>query len=348
MRTITRRGALASGGALAAAFGTGTWGPASAAGATITVTALGGIWEEAVRSCFVAPYQQSTGNTAQVLIGSPPQWLSQIEANPAKPPIDVLVTIPDLAIAAGRKGLMEKFDEGRLSNLKDIPKPFIDGVEGFGAIFDYGVAGLTWHRERVKNPPKSFAEFVDRTAKGEWQAMLPGIGYAVTPIMGIWAMAKAFGGGVENVDPFFAAVKKMGNNVSFWNSPNDFENALSTGDADIGVYFDGRTWAWYDSGAKFVDFLNPSEGGSINAIAVQKPKNANEAAWPYIDIVLGPEAELAFAKKLNYGVTNTKVVYPPELKARITPWQQAAFPPYADIAEKRNLWVDRWNREIRR
>ena len=347
MSLITRRGALAAGGALAA-LGTIPLRPAKAAGTTITVTALGGIWEEAVRTCFVAPYEKATGNKANVLIGSPPQWLSQIEANPAKPPIDVLVTIPDLAIAAGRKGLMDSFTDARLTNLKDIPKPFVDGVEGYGAVFDYGVAGLTWHKERVKNPPKSFAEFVDRTAKGEWQAMLPGIGYAVTPIMAIWAMAKAFGGGVDDVDPFFAAVKRMGKNVSFWNSPNDFENALSTGDADIGIYFDGRSWAWYDSGAKFVDFLNPAEGGSINAIAVQKPKNANDAAWAYIDIVLSAEAELAFARKLDYGVTNSKVVYPPELAPRITPWQKAAFPPYAAIAEKRNGWVDRWNREIGR
>jgi putative spermidine/putrescine transport system substrate-binding protein len=348
MTMVTRRRTLVAGGAIAAALGTGPWRRASAAGTSITATALGGIWEEAVRSCFVAPYEKTTGNKASVEIGSPPQWLSQIEASPSKPPIDVLVTIPDLAIAAGRKGLMDKFTGDKLANLKDIPKPFIDGVEGWGAVFDYGVAGFTWHRDRVKNPPKSFHEFVDRTAKGEWQAMLPGIGYAVTPIMAIWAISKAYGGGVDNVDSFFAAVKKMGRNVSFWNSPNDFENAISTGDADIGIYFDGRTWAWYDSGAKFVDFLNPSEGGSINAIAIQKPKNASEAAWPYIDIVLGADAELAFAQKLNYGVTNSKVVYPPVLASRITPWQKAAFPPYAAIAEKRNEWVDRWNREIGR
>ena len=343
----TRRRLLGGGAALVAALG-GLRGGAAAAGSSITVTALGGIWETAVRSCFVAPYQAATGNTAQVLIGSPSQWLSQIEASPARPPIDVLVTIPDLAIEAGRHGLMAPFTSDRLANLKDIPQPFIDGVNGFGAIFDYGVAGFTWHRGRVRQPPQSFAEFVDRTAKGEWQAMLPGIGYAVTPIMAIWAMAAAFGGGIDNVDPFFAAVKKMGRNVSFWNSPNDFENALSTGDADIGIYFDGRSWAWYDSGASFVGFLNPREGGSLNAIAVQKPLHAQDEAWPYIDIVLGAAAELAFAEKLDYGVTNRRVVYPPGLAARITPWQQAAFPPYAAIAARRNLWVDRWNREIGR
>jgi putative spermidine/putrescine transport system substrate-binding protein len=348
MTLWNRRRVLGGGAALAASLGTGPWHAANAAGEPITVTSLGGVWEEAVRSCFVAPYEKATGKTARVLIGGPPQWLSQIEANPAKPPIDVMVTIPDLAIAAGHKGLMERFTVERLPNLKDTPQQFIDGVDGFGAVFDYGVAGFTWHKDRVPNPPKSFAEFVDRTAKGEWQASLPGVGYAVTPIMLIWAMAKALGGGIDNVDPFFQAIKKMGRNVSFWNSPNDFENALSSGDADIGVYFDGRTWAWFDSGAKFARFLNPSEGGSINAIAVQKPKNASDDAWAYIDIVLSADAQLAFSKRLNYGVTNSKVVYPPELAARITPWQQAVFPPYAEIATRRSGWIDRWNREIGR
>jgi putative spermidine/putrescine transport system substrate-binding protein len=349
MSLITRRSTLSAGLAALAAGVLGLRTRASLAeGRSITVTALGGIWESAVRTCFAEPYEKTTGNKANVLIGSPPQWLAQIEANPAKPPIDALVTIPDLAIAAVKKGLMDKFTLAKTPNLADTPSQFVDPLEGCGVMFDYGVAGFTFHTERVKQPPKSFAEFVERTAKGEWQASLPGIGYAVAPIMSIWAMARALGGGVDDAGPFFDAVRKMSRNVMFWNSPNDFENALSSGDADIGIYFDGRTWAWRDSGAKFASFLNPSEGGSINAIALQKPKNASEDAWAYLDIMLSAEAQLAFARKLNYGVTNSKVVYPPELAQRITPWQQAAFPPYAEIAAKRAAWVDRWNREIGR
>ncbi|MBO1074580.1 extracellular solute-binding protein [Roseomonas marmotae] len=346
MTIITRRGALG----LGAMAGLGLARPhlARAQGRSITVTALGGVWEEAVRSCFAEPYEKQTGNTARVLIGSPPQWLAQIEANPARPPIDAMVTIPDLAIAAVKNGLMDRFTAEKTPNIVHTPRQFIDPLDDCGVMFDYGVAGFTYNKDRIKQPPKSFVEFVDRTARGEWQASLPGIGYAVTPIMLIWAMARALGGGVDNVDPFFDAMRKMRRNVIFWNSPNDFESALATGDAEIGIYFDGRTWAWWDSGAKFAGFLNPSEGGSINAIAVQKPKNASEAVWPYLDIMLSAGAQLNFAKMLNYGVTNSQVVYPPELAARITPWQEAALPPYAEIAEKRAAWVDRWNREIGR
>lgn len=348
MRTLTRRSLLQKSALLGAgaAIGGLPIREVLAQGREITVTAFGGVWEEAVRSCFVAPFEAKTGAKANVALGGPPQWLSQVEASPTKPPIDVLIMTPDLALTAAKKGLVDDFTVAKLPNLAEIPQVFTDSVLGKGTVFDYGVAGLTYNKRTVKNPPKSFAEFVDRTAKGEWVASLPGITYAVTPIMLIWAMAKALGGSVDNVDPFFAAIKKMRKNVVFWGGPNDFFNHLQSGEADIGVYFDGRTWTHYDAGATWIGFINPSEGGSLNAVAVQKPKNASELAWDYLNIVLSADAQLKFAGILNYGVTNQKVVYPAKLAERITPWQDAQFPPYDAIALVRNQWVDRWNREI--
>ncbi|QDL94683.1 hypothetical protein FDP22_21900 (plasmid) [Paroceanicella profunda] len=60
--------------------------------------------------------------------------------------------------------------------------------------------------------------------------------------------------------------------------PSGFFNHLSSGEADLGIYFDGRTWNHYDSGAEWIDFINPEEGGSLNGVAVQIPKNADR--WP--------------------------------------------------------------------
>lgn len=346
MTRFTRRSLLQAGGALGAAALANLPFRASAQGGEITVTALGGIWEEAVRKCFVAPFEQKSGAKANVLLGSPPQWLSQVEANPANPPIDVIISTPDLAIEAGKKGLLDTFTVEKLPNLADIPEEFTKSLDSKGTVFDYGVAGITYNKKTVKNPPKSFKEFVDRTAAGEWVASVPNMTYAVTPIMLVWAMAKALGGGVDNVDPFFEAAKRMRKNLIFWGGPNDFFNHLSTGEADIGIYFDGRTWAHVDAGADWIDFVNPSEGGSINAIAVVKPKNAKPLAWDYINVMLSPESQLQFATMLSYPVTNKKVVYPANIAKRFTPWQEAHFPPYEEIAKVRAQWVDRWNREI--
>jgi putative spermidine/putrescine transport system substrate-binding protein len=346
MADFTRRKLLRTGGLLGAAALTDRPYRAVAQSREITVTALGGVWEEAVRKCFVAPFEQSTGAKANVLLGSPSQWLSQVEANLQNPPIDVIIATPDLASNAAKADILDSFTVEKVPNLADIPVEFTNALGGKATVFDYGVAGITYNKKTVKNPPKSFKEFVDRTAAGEWTASLPGIAYAITPIMLIWTMAKALGGGVDNVDPFFAAVKAMRKNLVFWGSPNDFFNHLSSGEADIGIYFDGRTWAHVDAGIDWIDFLNPSEGGSINALAVMKPKNAKPLAWDYINVMLSPESQLQFATMLSYPVTNKKVVYPANLEKRFTPWQQAHFPPYEQIAQARAGWVDRWNREI--
>jgi putative spermidine/putrescine transport system substrate-binding protein len=349
MILLKRRNFLSGAAAIGAGLMTGGMPRfANAQSSEITVTAFGGVWEEAVRTCFVAPFEAKTKAKANVSLGGPPQWLAQVEANPAKPPLDVLIMTPDLALTAAKADLVDDFTVANLPNLAKIPQQLTDSVMGKGTLFDYGVGGITFHKERVKSPPKSFAEFVDRVAAGEFVASLPSISYAVTPIMLIWAMAKALGGGVDNVDPFFKAMEKMKDNLVFWAGPNDFFNHLSSGEAELGIYFDGRTWNHYDSGATWIDFINPTEGGSLNGVAVQKPKNANPLAWVYINEVLDAANQTKFAEIMNYGVTNTDVVYSEKLKPRVTPWEKTAFPPYEQIALVRNEWVDRWNREIGR
>jgi putative spermidine/putrescine transport system substrate-binding protein len=347
MSGLTRRRLLQT-GAGAGLMLTGAPRLAAAEDRPLNVTAYGGVWETTVRNCFVAPFEAKTRTKATVSLGSPAQWLAQVQASPATPPLDVLIMTPDLAITAARSGLVQDFTVEKIPNLARIPHEFTDACLGKGTYFDYGVAGITYNKKTVSSAPKSFAEFVDRVSAGEFVASVPSITYAVTPIMFIWAMAQALGGSVDNVDPFFAAVKKMRKNLVFWSGPNDFFNHLSSGEADLGVYFDGRTWNHYDDGAHWIDFINPKEGGALAAVAVQIPKNANPLAFAYLDEMLRAENQSKFAEIMNYGVTNTEVSYSDKLRSRVTPWQKAAFPPYAGIATKTNEWVDRWNREIGR
>ncbi len=312
----------------------------------ITVTSFGGIWEEAIRDIFVAEFTKRTGVEAEIQIGGPAQWMSQIEANLDSPPIDVLVNTIDLALIAGETGLVEKIRADKVPNLAKIPDRFTDVVEGWGTCFDYGAAGLAYNRERLPNPPKSFVEFVDRCAAGDFVASLPSISYSPTPQILIWSFADVFGGSVDDVGPAFDAIKKMGDNAIFYSSVTEFLNHLASGEADIGIYWDGRTWAYYDSGQTWIDFINPSEGSVMNPVVVQKVVNTPDVAWDYIDVMLAAAPQTRFAEVLNYGVTNVDVVYPPELAKRITPWEATRWPPFKQIGAMIPKWVDRWNREI--
>ena len=193
-------------------------------------------------------------------------------------------------------------------------------------VFTFGSWGFAYH-ERLKEPPRSFAELVDGTIKGKWRVALPNAGYTGTPQVLIWALADALGGSVDNVDPAFDAIKKMKPNISFFASITDPLTLLESGEADLSLYPDGRTWAAYDSGAKWIRFLNPKEGGVNLPAIVQKVKNGSDLAWEYINSMLAPGPQSEVVKRLNYETSNPKAVLPPEIRARITPWQQCRFAP---------------------
>jgi putative spermidine/putrescine transport system substrate-binding protein len=317
-------------------------------GADLTVTAYGGIWEKAVRECFVAAFEKRTGKTAEVVLGGPVQWVNQVAASPQNPPIHILMNQIDNAYDAIDKGIVDKFDASRVPQLANVPARFQELAKGYGTVFDYGAAGLAYNAKTVKNPPKTWTEFVDRTLKGEWHASLPGINYASTPQILIWPMADLYGGSVDNIEPGIQKIKelKASGHVTFWNDVNEFLNQLKSGEIDIGVYWDGRTWAFHDDGNDFAEFINPAPGSVISPVIIQKAKNAPDLAWDYIDTVLSPGPQACFANILQYGVVNEKVEYGEKLRPRITDWHQVRWPPYDKMPSQLSKWVELWNKEI--
>ena len=228
---------------------------------SITVTSFGGVWETSIREVVVPEFEKRTNIKANVLLGGPPQWMAQIEANRAKPPIDILVNVPDLALVAGRSGLVEKVSAQRAPNLADVPRSFIDIVDGYGSVFTYGCWGLCYH-ERVKNPPKSLAEFIDGTVKGKWRAALPSmLGFAETAHVLIWSFSDILGGSIDNVDPAFATIQKMKPNSVFWNGISDPLTLLESGEADVSIYVDGRTWAAFELWREMDTLHQPRRAG---------------------------------------------------------------------------------------
>ncbi|UZF94951.1 extracellular solute-binding protein [Bosea sp. NBC_00550] len=348
MLDLNRRKLIRGLGAGAVGLATGGLriGGAHAQSQAITVTAFGGIWEQTIRDVMVPDFTKRTGVRANVLIGGPQQWMAQIEANRAKPPIDVLMNTVDLALIAGKTGLVEPMAKDKVPNLADVPARFLDVVEGNGVLFTYGAWGLAYH-ERVKQPPKSFKEFVEGTIKGRWRASLPSAAYTGTPQILIWSLADALGGSVDNVTPAFEAIKQMKANSVFWTGISDPLTQLESGEADVAVYVDGRAWAHFDAGAKWIRYVNPTEGGVMQPSIAQKVKNGSDAAWEYINSLLSPGPQAEVAKRMNFGVSNSKVDYPEPLGSRITPWQETRWPPFEKTGIAQREWLDRWNREIR-
>ncbi len=312
----------------------------------ITVTSYGGVWETAIRDTFAADFTARTGVATDILLGNPNQWLAQVEASPEDPPIDVVVTSVDLAISAGRNGLLERISPEKVPNMVDVPQFFTDICEGWATCFDYGAAGIAYNKERIAEPPKSIVELIERTERGDWVASLPTVSFQPAIQALIWSFNDALGGTLDDISPALDAIKRMKPNTVFWSSVTDFLTQLESGEGDIGIYYDGRVWTAYDAGATWIDFINPAEGAVMTPIAAVKPLNADPIAWEYINSMLSPGPQAAFGEMLNFGMTNSKVQYSELLKARVTPWDQTRFPPVDEMAQYIPMWVERWNKEI--
>jgi putative spermidine/putrescine transport system substrate-binding protein len=279
-------------------------------------------------------------------IGGPSQWFAQVASNPDNPPVDIILASPRDAVLEGAKGHYDIMDPAKLPNIVDIPKVFVDIAKGYGIAFDYGANAMAYHSERIENPPKSIVEFIDRTAAGEWTATLPTLAWQATPAALIWSFNDALGGTIDDITPFINAMKRMRPHLIFWTGMPSFLTQIQSGDADIGLYTDGRTWAFNKAGNPWLKFINPTEGATIDSIVAVKPKNSHPAAWEFINVMLDAKQQAGFADITYYGLTNSKIKYSDKVKDIVTRWEKGRITPSFEIAEATPGWIERWNKEL--
>jgi putative spermidine/putrescine transport system substrate-binding protein len=320
----------------------------TAKAADLVVTAYGGIWEKAFRECYVAEFEKKTGKKVEVVLGTPTQWANQVAASSGKPPIDVIVNTVDGAFDTVKRGIVDKFDPAKLPHLAEIDPKFVEIAQGYGSIVNYGAMGIAYNKKSVKNPPASWKDFIEGVKKGEWKVAIPHISYVSTHVTTLWMLNNALGGTVDNVQPGLDAIKAMkdSGNLVFWKDPNEFLNLIKSGEIDLGMYWDGRTWAFVDEGNPDISYYNPKPGSVINPTLIQKTKGSPELAWDFIDVVLSPGPQACFGNIIQYGMSNTKVTYSPKVGPRITKMSEIVWPPFSEVPSRLADWVERWNKQI--
>jgi len=319
-----------------------------AVGADLTVAAWGGIWEQSLRRCVVEPFQKKTGKTVEITLGTVPQWMNQIRANPTKPPIDIVYNTSDGAFDAISHGLVDRFTLDKVPNMAKLTPEFANIGGGYGTVHNYGGMGILYDTQRVKAPPKNWKEFVDGTLAGKWKAMMPNVNQGTT--VNMWQFATLNGGGLDNVQPGLDRIKAMqdSGNLSFWSEPNQVLNALQSGDVDLAMYWDGRSWAFIADGHPEYKYITPDPGVVVAVTWIQKVKNSPEIGWEFVNTSLSTEAQACFGTALRYGVANADVKFDPQIAAVITPADKLILPPFKDLPAKQSQWVEMWNKQIGR
>lgn len=319
-----------------------------AAAADLTVAAWGGLWEQSLRKCVVEPFEKKTGKKVDIVLGTVVQWLNQIQANPSKPPIDIVYNTSDGSFDAINRGLVDRFTLDKVPNVADLTPDFANIGGGFGTVHNYGGMGIIYNSTTVKDPPKNWNEFVEGTLAGKWKAMAPNLNLGTT--VNIWQFAKQYGGDVDNIQPGLDKLKAMmdSGNLSFWGEPNQVLNSLKSGDIDLAMYWDGRSWAFIADGNSEYKYVTPDPGVVVAVTWIQKIKNSPDIAWDYVNMSLSKEAQTCFGSALRYGVANAKVTFDEAIKKLITPVDKLILPPFKDLPARQSKWVEAWNKQIGR
>lgn len=325
-----------------------SWAPAGAA--DLTVTAYGGAWEKAYRSCFVSLFEKQTGKKVDVILGSPMQWINQIAANPAKPPIDVMVGLVDSGEIARQKGLVDPVTPKEVPNLSLLKPNRLNLGSGYGFPIASGDFGLMYNTKTVKNPPKSWKEFVDGTLEGKWQAAVPGIAYVGTAHGFIGLFAHVYGGSLDNVQPGLDQIKKLtaSKNVTFYSEPNSPLVAMKSGEIDMAMYYDGRAWAEHDANNPDIGFVRPAPGAPAYPTMVQKVKNGSPLGYQFMNVLASTEGQTCFANAMQYTASNGHVQYSPKVAQRIAKDDESLWLSFTEVARKTPMWVEMWNKQIGR
>src|SRR5262249_26769061 len=150
------------------------------------------------------PFEKRTGKKVEVTLGAPVQWLNQVAASSARPPLDVVFNPTETALEAISRGLVDRFTTNKVPNMSQLEPKFVEAGLGHGVVHNYGAMGVIYNKSVVRDPPKNWKEFYEGVLAGKWKASMPNINYPSGGLtVSVWQLATTYGGNIDNVQPAF-------------------------------------------------------------------------------------------------------------------------------------------------
>ncbi|TAM86216.1 MAG: extracellular solute-binding protein [Candidimonas sp.] len=318
---------------------------------TLAIMTWGGQWGNGMVKYIDTPFAKKTGfSVTQDRGASPVERVTKLKINASNQTYDLVQIHDGVVPIAEAQGVLAPLDAAspNLPLLNAIPARF--KRPGWVAMI-YSVLGIAYNTDQVKEAPRGFADLWRPEFKG--RIVLPTITHSIGPyIIPIGAMAA--GKGPNDAKAGFEMLRKMVKLDPIWARDTDtIMNALTTGEAVIGLLYRSQTYTVQDRGGK-VKWVFPGEGAiSYSAgTSVAKGTKHKDAAEQYVNMTLDPQHQTWVTEVFNYAGTNpaTLKLLPPRLRERVhfTDEQMAHIIDLDQkvIAAHRPDWTDQWNRIV--
>ncbi|SHJ24870.1 putative spermidine/putrescine transport system substrate-binding protein [Roseomonas rosea] len=343
--TFSRRGTLAAGAALASAAA-GLPGLARAQGRQVVVGTWGGDYGELLRQNIDMPLIAPQGiEVLQDVANADPRKTKLLaERQARRGTMDVAcLSDTDMHMMAQQNAL-DTLDMGRLSRSGSI----VAGLRKPYAIpHIYSALVLLYNPDKVTTPPKSFADMWDPKYRGR-------VGFSdILYSTNTFAAAVAGGGSFSDYGPArdkLMALRSL--DAKVYPSNEALAAALKGEEVWMAPMWLARGFMWQKAGIPLRHVV-PSEAAYAIVFEAAVPRNSRnkDQAYAYLDAMLKPEAQTAFADRMGYLPTVTDASLPPEIARQIslTEAEQARLraPDYDYLLRAHTDILDFWNKQFK-
>lgn len=246
--------------------------------------------------------------------------------------------------AAAKIGALEELDTGSVKNYENI-LPFLQKKHSIPLI--YSAHAIVYRKDLIPTAPESIAELWNPKYKGK-------IGLSDFLYTSNMAFSTIYNGG--SLSDFEGAKKGVEEwrdlDIKLLPSTEAVGNALASGDIWMTIISAARGYSW-SKGGMDLGWVVPEEGAFPAVYEAGVPLNARntEGGMAYMDALLEPGAQKAFAEKLGYLPTVSNGEIDPELEALIgftDAEKNRLWQPDLDfIMENQASMLDTWNRVLK-
>ena len=309
---------------------------------TIYMTGTGGAIEARFKKFVIPEFEKKNNVKVQYVAAAPVESMVKIEAQRNNPDFDLLLGSDAELLDAEARGLCAPLVDAPVY-AELLPHARV----GKNAIATSAVSTVIAinekrFKEKGLKEPKSWRDLGDPQYKNELGFL--SIGASSTGMQGLVMVARANGGGEQNIEPGFAFFKDKikPNLVAVVQAAAKLSEMLQTGEVAIGVVGSSRAMALKESGAP-IKVIAPTEGAPVNLITICVVANGRnqQMAQKFVQHSVSVEAQTGFEK--GEEPSNKNVA----MKSSETPMNLTTVD-WVTINKNKSAWVDRWNREIER
>lgn len=211
----------------------------------------------------------------------------------------------------------------------------------------YSAEVILYNKNRVKTPPTSYADLWDP----KWQGKVGLVD--ILYLANTTAAALAGGGSVSNFDPAEKKLMELRSlDVKIYPSNEAMASALKSEEVWLTVMWLARGYMWKKAGIPLAHVV-PKEGAVSIVFEASVPRNARnkEGGFAYLNAMLDPKAQIAFADKMGYVPTVSDAVLPEEIAKQVSLSEaeraKLLKPDYKYQAERSQRTLDFWNKQFK-